>query len=188
MAKIDDYESYDALDLAQLVRKGDVSATELLETAIKSVEERNPTLNAVVTPMYDEARQSIEAGLPDGPLRGVPFLLKDLGAFYNGVKTSYGSSLYADFIPDHDSELVIRYRKAGLVICGKTNTPEFGLPSQPNLACSVLAVIPGTWIVPPAAQAEGLPRPWPQAWCPRHMLLMVVDLFVSLHPAAVCLV
>ncbi|MBL7174529.1 MAG: amidase [Desulfobacteraceae bacterium] len=135
MGKIDNYESYDALDLAQLVRKGDVSATELLEAAIESVEERNPTLNAVVTPMYDEARQSIEAGLPDGPLRGVPFLLKDLGAFYNGVKTSYGSTLYAAFVPDHDSEIVIRYRKAGLVICGKTNTPEFGLTvtTEPRL-------------------------------------------------------
>jgi amidase/6-aminohexanoate-cyclic-dimer hydrolase len=135
MGKIDNYESYDALDLAQLVRTGDVSATELLEAAIKNIEERNPTLNAVVTTMYDEARKSIEAGLPDGPLRGVPFLLKDLGAFYNGVKTSYGSSLYADFIPDHDSEIVIRYRKAGLVICGKTNTPEFGLTvtTEPRL-------------------------------------------------------
>jgi amidase/6-aminohexanoate-cyclic-dimer hydrolase len=135
MGKIDNYESYDALDLAQLVRKGDVSATELLEAAIESVEERNPTLNAVVTTMYDEARQSIEAGLPDGPLRGVPFLLKDLGVFNSGVKTIYGSTLYAAFVPDHDSEIVIRYRKAGLVICGKTNTPEFGLTvtTEPRL-------------------------------------------------------
>jgi len=135
MGKIDNYESYDALDLAQLVRKGDASATEILEAAIKTVEERNPTLNAVVTTMYDEARQSIEAGLPDGPLRGVPFMLKDLGVFYSGVKTSYASTLYAAFVPDHDSEIVIRYRKAGLVICGKTNTPEFGLTvtTEPRL-------------------------------------------------------
>ena len=131
----EDYESYDALDLAQLVKKGDVSADELLEAAIQRVEERNPKINAVVTPMYDEARRSIAAGLPDGPLKGVPFLLKDLGALYKGVPTSSGSRFFADYVPDHDNEMVIRLKKAGVVIFGKTNTPEFGLTvtTEPRL-------------------------------------------------------
>jgi len=72
-----EYENYDALGLAELVAKGDVSAEELLEAAIERVERYNPSLNAVVTKMYDQARASIAAGLPQGPLKGVPFLLKD---------------------------------------------------------------------------------------------------------------
>lgn len=135
MGKLKDYESYDALGLAELVRKGDVTASELLDEAIERVEAVNPKINAVVTKMYDEARKSIKSGLPDGPLGGVPFLLKDLGAYYKGVPTTSGSRFFADYIPDHDNELVIRYKKAGLVIFGKTNTPEFGLTltTEPRL-------------------------------------------------------
>ena len=130
-----EYENYDALGLAQLVKKGDIRAEELLEAAVDRVEKRNPKLNAVVNKMYDQARESIAAGLPKGPLEGVPFLLKDLGVFYKGVPTSYGSRIFAEAIPDHDSELVLRYQKAGLVIFGKTNTPEFGmtLTTEPRL-------------------------------------------------------
>ncbi|MCP4752344.1 MAG: amidase [Proteobacteria bacterium] len=135
MSKISDYASYDGLGLAELVRTGETSALELLEEAIERVEALNPQLNAVVCKMYDQARKSIKAGLPDGPLKGVPFLLKDLGANYQGVPTSSGSQLFADFIPDHDSEIVVRYKNAGLVIFGKTNTPEFGLTitTEPRL-------------------------------------------------------
>jgi amidase/6-aminohexanoate-cyclic-dimer hydrolase len=122
-----EYESYDALGLAELVARGDVSAEEILEAAIERVERYNPSLNAVVNKMYDKARASIAAGLPEGPLKGVPFLLKDLGVYYEGIPTTYGSKIFANAIPDHDSELVIRYKNAGLVIFGKTNTPEFGL-------------------------------------------------------------
>ncbi|OGP51006.1 MAG: hypothetical protein A2Y79_00185 [Deltaproteobacteria bacterium RBG_13_43_22] len=130
-----EYENYDALELAQLVRKGDISAEELLEAAVNRVEKRNPKLNAVVTKMYDQARASIASGLPKGPLKGVPFLLKDLGVYYKGVPTTYGCRMFTEAIPDHDSELVARYRKAGLVIFGKTNTPEFGLTvsTEPRL-------------------------------------------------------
>jgi len=130
-----EYENHDALGLAELVGKGDVSAEELLGAAIERVEKYNPALNAVVTKMYDQARSAISAGLPEGPFRGVPFLLKDLGVYYKGVPTTYGSKIFADFIPDHDSELVMRYKNAGLVIFGKTNTPEFGLTlsTEPRL-------------------------------------------------------
>ena len=84
MSNLSDYETYDAMGLAELVRKGDVTPMELLECAIERVDRHNPVLNAVVLPMYEEARSRIEAGLPDGPLRGVPLLLKDLGLLYTG--------------------------------------------------------------------------------------------------------
>lgn len=116
---------YDALGLAELVAQGEVSALELLQGAIERVAEVNPEINAVVTPMYEQARKCISAGVPEGPFAGVPFLLKDLRALYAGVPTTSGSRFFKDHVPDHDSELVTRYKQAGLVIFGKTNTPEF---------------------------------------------------------------
>jgi amidase/6-aminohexanoate-cyclic-dimer hydrolase len=122
-----EYDSYDALGLAELVRAGQVSPTELLDTALERINAHDGRLNAVVTPMVDQARTAIKQGLPEGPFTGVPFSLKDLGVLYAGVPTSNGSRIFADFIPDHDSTLVERYKAAGLVIMAKTNTPEFGL-------------------------------------------------------------
>ncbi len=127
MAAFDDYRDYDALGLGELIARGQVTALEALEAAILRLEEVNPKLNAVVHPMYDEARRRIEAGLPAGPLSGVPFLLKDLGLLYSGQPTSFGSHLYDGYLADHHSTLVERYLEAGLVIFGKTNTPELGL-------------------------------------------------------------
>lgn len=121
-----EYQDYDAIGLAELVRGGQTTPTELLDTAIERIETLNPVINAVNRKMYDEARASIERGLPDGPFTGVPFLLKDLRAAYEGVPTTAGSAFFADKVAPHDSELVRRYRNAGLVIVGKTNTPEFG--------------------------------------------------------------
>ena len=127
MAKFTDYVRYDALGLADLVATKQATAGELLEAAIERLEAVNPKINAVNLKMYDEAKRSIAAGLPQGPFTGVPFLLKDLGAFYAGFPTSFGSAFYKDFVPDHDTTLVERHRKAGLVVFGKSNTPEFGL-------------------------------------------------------------
>ena len=123
----DEYASLDAIALAERVRSGDVKPTELLEVAIERAEAVNPTINAIVTPMYEEARREAQTGPPDGPFHGVPFLLKDLHALYAGVRTTYGSRLFKDFVPDHDSELVARYRRAGLVVFGKSASPEFGI-------------------------------------------------------------
>lgn len=130
-----EYETYDALGLADLVRRKQVTPQELLEAAIERVEARDPSINAVVTKMYDQARATLAAGLPAGPFTGVPFMLKDLGALYAGVPTSNGSRIFADFVPDHDSTLVARYKAAGLVIMGKTNTPELGIAAttEPQL-------------------------------------------------------
>jgi Asp-tRNA(Asn)/Glu-tRNA(Gln) amidotransferase A subunit family amidase len=99
------------------------------------MEARNPALNAVVNRMYDQARAAVAAGLPAGPFTGVPYLLKDLGVLYTGAVTSAGSRLFADNLADHDSEITARLKRAGLVIAGKSNTPEMGLaPStEPRL-------------------------------------------------------
>ncbi|HSX80438.1 MAG TPA: amidase [Candidatus Saccharimonadia bacterium] len=130
-----EYEQYDALGLAELVRQRQVTPQELLEAAMARVEARDGRINAVVTTMYDQARAAIAAGLPDGPFTGVPFMLKDLGVLYAGVRTANGSRMFADFVADHDSTLVVRYKAAGLVIMAKTNTPEFGIAAttEPQL-------------------------------------------------------
>jgi amidase/6-aminohexanoate-cyclic-dimer hydrolase len=127
MAEFGAFGEYDAVGLAELVRNKDVSPEELLETAIARTERVNPQLNAVIAPMYDDARATIAKGLPDGPFRGVPFLLKDLHAGYKGVPLTNGSRLFEGYKSDADTEIVSRYRAAGLVTFGKTNTPEFGL-------------------------------------------------------------
>lgn len=125
----------DATGQAELVRKGEVSAEELLDAAIEGAEKVNSDLNFIVTRMYDEAKATIKAGLPEGPFTGVPFVLKDLGPQYKGVPASAGSKLLADVVPAADSALVQRYKSAGLVIFAKTLTPEFGFQSttEPDL-------------------------------------------------------
>jgi len=127
MRRMKDYESYDALGLAELLRKGETSAEELLDDALSRVESRNPQLNAVNFVWADHARAAIRAGLPEGPFRGVPFLLKDLHAQVAGMRLTFGSRLFANFVSESDSEITLRYRRAGLVIFGRTTSPEFGL-------------------------------------------------------------
>jgi amidase/6-aminohexanoate-cyclic-dimer hydrolase len=135
MIALADFEKHDGLGLAELVRRREASPEEILEATIARIEARNPALNAMVARLYDEARASIAAGLPEGPFRGAPYALKDLGALYTGAVTSYGSRLFAANRADHDSEITARLKRAGLVIVGKTNTPEMGLaPStEPRL-------------------------------------------------------
>ena len=123
-----DFERYDALGLADLVRRGKVSPTELLDAAIERVEARNGAVNAVTMKLYDLGRKAIADGLPAGPFTGVPFLLKDLTASLAGVKMTRGSRFFADAPPPAaDSEHVKRLKRAGLVIFGRTNTCELGL-------------------------------------------------------------
>ncbi len=128
MAAFKDYEHYDALGLADLVTHGKVAPSELLEAAIERVESRNGSVNAVTMKLYDYGRQVISDGVPDGPFKGVPFLLKDLTASLAGVKMTRGSKFFADAPPPTaDSEHVKRLKRAGLVIFGRTNTCELGL-------------------------------------------------------------
>ncbi len=126
----------DATALAQDVREKRASPLELVDEAIARIEAQNPALNAVITPMFDQAREAAQdPKLPEGPLRGVPFLLKDLVATYAGVPMASGSKALKDHIPKEDSELVKRFKAAGLIVLGKTNTCEFGLlPTTEPLA------------------------------------------------------
>ena len=121
-----EYGRYDALGLAELVRSGQVSPTELLDEALSRTAAVNPQINAVIHLMEGRARDAIAAGLPEGPFRGVPFLLKDLMTAYAGEPMRFGSRLFQNYVPAMDEELTRRYRAAGLVIFGKTNTPELG--------------------------------------------------------------
>ncbi len=124
----EEYRKHDAIALASLVSRKQVTPGEVLEAALARLDQVNPTLNAVNTDLRDEARAAIAAGLPDGPLRGVPFLLKDIGVVMKGVRTCAGSRLFKNSAPAAmDSALVAAYRRAGLVLFGKTNTPEFGM-------------------------------------------------------------
>ena len=116
----------DATAQAELVRTGQVTAAELAEAAIERIEALNPRLNAVVTQVFDRALDAARAG-PKGPFAGVPYLLKDLACEMEGVRFTEGSVFLADHVSTADSELVVRLRQAGLVILGKTNTPEFGM-------------------------------------------------------------
>jgi amidase len=123
-----EYEQYDALGLAELVKWGKISPPELLEAAIERVEARNPAVNAVVMKLYDYGRKMIAEGLPEGAFRGVPYLMKDLTASLAGVRMTRGSKFFADTPPAaEDSEHVKRLKRAGLVIFGRTNTCELGL-------------------------------------------------------------
>lgn len=126
---MDDYEACDGLELAGRVKRGEVSAEALLEAAISRTEARDEEYGAVVIRMFEEARASLTAGLPDGPFRGVPFLLKDLHLAWPGVPLTNGSKLFESAVPTVESELVARYRRAGLVVFGKTHSPEFGITS-----------------------------------------------------------
>lgn len=127
MTGFSDYANYDALGLADLVKKGEVTPIQLLEEAIKRRNQVNPHINAVIRNMDDLAYQAIEKGLPQGTFAGVPFLIKDLLAAYAGVPMTNGCRAYQNYVPNYDSEMVKRYKATGAVIFGKTNTPELGL-------------------------------------------------------------
>jgi len=123
-----DYAAHDGLGLAELVRKKDVTPLELLDAAIERIERHNGALNAVVHKAYDEARETAKGALPDGPFKGVPFLIKDLGVRVKGWPRTSGSRFACVDADESDSELISRYRASGVVLAGKTNTPEFGIP------------------------------------------------------------
>jgi len=135
MPAMDDLDTLDATALAALVREKRATPLELVDHAIARVEKLNPTLNAVVTPMFDEAREAARGQVGPGPFAGVPYLVKDILAGIRGVRFTSGSRLLADYVSDHDSVLVERLRESGFVFIGKTNTPEFGfLPTtEPEL-------------------------------------------------------
>ena len=126
MPNVSNYADYDGLGLAELVRNGDVTPTELLEDAYAAIDAINPELNGVVSRIPDLAEAEIAAGIPDGPFKGVPFLVKELGMQMKGAPSRCGSKLTEDLVAAEDTELATRFRAAGLVTAAMTATPEFG--------------------------------------------------------------
>ena len=137
-----EYGSYDGVGLADLVRKKQVSATELLDEAIARTAKIDPQINAVVIRHDDYARRQIDKGLPDGPFTGVPFLLKDLDIL-EGTRTTFGASVFKDNVADHSSTLTQRFLAAGLAIFGKSASPEFGL--LPTTECRLFGPTRNPW-------------------------------------------
>jgi amidase len=132
---VDELAFLDATAQADLVRRRELTPSELVDGAIERIERINPELNAVIRPLFDLARAAVSDGLPDGPFTGVPFLLKDLSAELAGTRIAEGSSFIEGFVSPVDQELTARYKRAGLVVLGKTNTPEFGIlpTTEPRL-------------------------------------------------------
>ena len=125
-----DLSKLDATAQAELVRKKEVTPLELVDNAIAVIERVNPQINAVITPLFEKARaQARDASLPDGPFRGVPLLLKDLGCASGGDPIYNGARLFRDarFVAPYDTYLGAKFKAAGFINVGKTNTPEFGL-------------------------------------------------------------
>ncbi len=122
--------------MAGLISRRDVSVEEVIQAHIQQIQKLNPTVNAVVTFTPEEALkqarlmdQQLKAGVPLGPLFGIPVLFKDL-THTNGIRTTFGSPIFKDFVPSADSIVVERLKEAGAICLGKTNTPEFGAGSQ----------------------------------------------------------
>jgi amidase len=123
-----------AVAQAELVRKGEVSALELVEAAIRRAEALDPALGAIATPLYDEARKAAREASSDAPFGGVPFVVKDLCASVAGARNTECSRLLENHVAAADSELVARFRRAGLVIIAITKASELGLMPHGNSA------------------------------------------------------
>lgn len=131
-----EYDNYDAVGLAELIGTGQVTQQEVLESALERLAEHNGKLNAVIHLIEPQAPE-------DGPLQGVPFLMKDMVSHIKGEPLRRGSRFLENHISDHDSNLTRRYRQAGLVILGKTNTPELGL--QPTTEPALFGPTRNPW-------------------------------------------
>jgi amidase len=140
---MDFFLKHDCLDVARMVKSGDVSALEMLELAIDIAETHNPKYNFMAQRHYDEARVAIDRGLPNGPLAGVPFLLKDLNIYIAGQITEEGSRFFRDNRATVSSELVRRYDASGLVTFGRTTTPELGM--TPNTVTALHGATCNPW-------------------------------------------
>lgn len=131
---IGDLGAADATALAGMVAAGEVSPAELLDAALAAVEARNPALNAVVLMQEGVARRAIAEGLPPGPFRGVPFLIKDLGIEAKDFPSHNGSRLLANTVYRGDSAIFARIRATGVVTFGRTTSPEGGIGAATEAA------------------------------------------------------
>jgi hypothetical protein len=163
MGGFKEYDQYDGLGLAELVKKKEISAAEICEEAIVRIERVNPALNAVITPMYDLAREAVQNNLPDGPFAGVPFLLKDLLGDFAGVPQTMGSKALKNF---RNSD------------CWATR----------NLNYTGQPAIPGIRTIHRGDPAADLLLRLPEGWCRWPRQMMVPDLYVFRRHAVACLV
>ena len=124
---MNDYTDCDAVEIAARIARGDVHPKEVVRAAVEAIERVNPALNAVVHRMYDTAEALAEGDLPDGPLKGVPMVIKDWDGFLAGEPFTASSRFLEGFVPDHDSEAIARLKRAGLVFVAKSNLPELAL-------------------------------------------------------------
>ena len=127
MATFREYSHLDGLGLADLIRKGEVTATDVLDSALERIDRLNPRVNAVVHRLDDFGRGMIASGLGEGAFHGVPLLVKDLDGEVAGTPYQAGSASLLGNVSREDSEIARRWRASGAVICGKTNCPEFGI-------------------------------------------------------------
>ncbi len=125
-----------ATELARRIRNKEVSCREVMAAHLAQIDRLNPQLNAIVTLLADRGRahaqdadETLARGGAVGPLHGLPIAHKDL-VLTKGIRTTLGSPIFANFIPDQDEIIVERLRGAGAIVIGKTNTPEFGAGSQ----------------------------------------------------------
>jgi len=126
---MDEFALLDATAQARLVARREVTPLELVDAAIARIERLDGRVNAVISRQFEQAREQAREPLPDGPFRGVPFLLKDLGtSAQRGHPQTFGCRALAHHVPDYDCELTLRYQRAGLIVLGRTSTPEFGIP------------------------------------------------------------
>lgn len=121
-----DFARYDALDLAALIRKGDISALELLDAVIARVHAVNNVLNCMCLPAFEQARKDAQKTLPAGPLSGLPLFLKDLILWHKDTPMSSGSAYLRNYVPPVNSEVVQRLLDAGMIFAGRTLSAEFG--------------------------------------------------------------
>jgi len=140
---VDTVAALDATAQAELVRSGELAPVDLVDVAIARIERLNPALNAVVTTAFDAARETAVRPSMDGPFAGVPLLLKDLAVEAAGLRFCEGSRFLRDNVSTVDSELVVRLRRAGLVLIGKTNTPEFGM--RPTVEPALFGATANPW-------------------------------------------
>ena len=166
-----EYSRYDGLGLAELIERGDVAASEVLDQALERADRVNPALGALIYDMRDEARRYLRHELvPGAPFAGAPYVLKDIRSMYAGTPTTAGSRFFAEGTADHDSEVVARLRRAGMAVFAKTNTPELGLnqATEPALYGPTrnpwdLSLIPGGSSGGSAAAVAGGIVPWADA-------------------------
>lgn len=145
MISLHDYTSYDGLGLAQLVRQKEVSPTELADAAFAAIEKVNPKTNSVLQKLREQSAEAIANGLPHGPFAGVPFLIKEIILHAKGVRCDMGSKLAQGFVAASDTELMARFRRAGLVLVGTTQTPEFGY--NPTTETTLFGPVHNPWDV-----------------------------------------